>query len=65
MKPLLESSVLTKLIYTVAASTVIGGGTIVINSQARVAVLENRAVLQEARLERIEAKIDALLLRGS
>jgi anti-anti-sigma regulatory factor len=57
----MENSVLGKLAYTLAAASLIGGGTVVLNNQSRIAVIENTNVSEERRLERIEDKIDQLL----
>jgi hypothetical protein len=63
LKAIIESSVVTKLMYTIAASAILGGGTVVLNSQTRLAVLENTTRADDHRLERIEDKIDRLLTR--
>jgi hypothetical protein len=60
IKTIVESGVLSKLLYTVAASAVIGGGTVVLNSQTRLAVLENTSVAGEHRLVRVEDKLDKI-----
>lgn len=52
-----------KLAYAVAASAMIGGGTVVLNNQARIAVLESVRALDDARLIRIEDKLDLVLLQ--
>ena len=62
---ILENGFVTKLAYTIAASAIIGGGTVVLNNQSRIAVIENSNQGQDGRLERIEAKIDLLLERPS
>ena len=61
----MENSVLGKLAYTLAAASLIGGGTVVLNNQSRIAVLENTNVNEDSRLERIEDKLDRLLDRVS
>ena len=63
LKALLENGLFSKLAMTIAASAMIGGGTMVLNTQARIAVLENTNMQEDARLERIENKIDRLLER--
>lgn len=63
VKALLENSLFSKLAMTIAASAMIGGGTMVLNSQTRLSVLESMNVQESARLERIENKIDHLLER--
>ena len=63
LKALLENSLFSKLAMTVAASAMIGGGTMVLNNQSRIAVLESTNMQEEARLGRIENKIDRLLER--
>lgn len=65
VKTLLENSVLGKLAYTVAAAALIGGGTVVLNNQSRIAVIESQTRTQDGRLERIEDKIDKLLERAT
>jgi hypothetical protein len=62
-KSLLENSVFAKIAYTVTAATIIGGGTMVMNNQSRIAVMESKQVTADVRLERIESKIDQLLER--
>lgn len=63
VKTLLENSVLGKLAYTLAAAALIGGGSVVLNNQSRIAVIESQTRTQDGRLERIEDKIDKLLER--
>jgi len=63
IKAIMENSVLGKLAYTLAAASLIGGGTVVLNNQSRIAVIENTNVAEESRLVRIEDKIDRLLER--
>lgn len=64
VKALLENSILGKLAYTLAAAALIGGGSVVLNNQSRIAVIENQSRTQDGRLERIEDKIDKLLERA-
>jgi hypothetical protein len=64
LKSLAENSLFSKILYTIAASSIIGGGTVVLNNQSRIAVLENTNVAEDVRLSRIEDKIDRLLERG-
>jgi hypothetical protein len=64
LKTIWDGGVFSKLLYTVAASAVVGGGTVVLNNQARIAVLESTSAIGEHRLERIEDKIDILLQQG-
>lgn len=64
LETLLKNSLFGKIVYAVAASAIIGGGTMVLNSQTRIAVLETDTIQETSRLERIENKIDALLERG-
>lgn len=64
VKAILENSVLGKLAYTLAAAALIGGGSVVLNNQSRIAVIENQSRTQDGRLERIEDKIDKLLERA-
>ena len=59
----MENSALGKLAYTLAAASLIGGGTVVLNNQSRIAVIENTNAAEESRLVRIEDKIDRLLER--
>jgi hypothetical protein len=59
----MENSALGKLAYTLAAAALIGGGTVVLNNQSRIAVIESTSVTEESRLSRIEDKIDRLLER--
>jgi anti-anti-sigma regulatory factor len=63
IKAIMENSVLGKLAYTLAAASLIGGGTVVLNNQSRIAVIENTNAAEESRLVRIEDKIDRLLER--
>jgi hypothetical protein len=63
LKSVMENSFVGKLTLTIAASAIIGGGTVVLNNQSRIAVLENTNVSEDARLMRIESKVDELLLR--
>lgn len=63
VKALLETSILGKLAYTVACAALIGGGTVVLSNQSRIAVIESESKTQDGRLERIENKIDKLLER--
>jgi hypothetical protein len=63
LKALAENAFFSKLVYTVAGAAIIGGGTVVLNNQARIAVLENTSIMEDERLQRIENKIDQLLLR--
>lgn len=63
VKTILENSVLGKLAYTLAAAALIGGGSVVLNNQSRIAVIESQTRTQDGRLERIEDKIDKLLER--
>lgn len=63
IKTIMENSVLGKLAYTLAAASLIGGGTVVLNNQSRIAVLENAGQSSEGRLGRIEDKLDRLLER--
>lgn len=65
VKTLLENSVLGKLAYTLAAAALIGGGSVVLNNQSRIAVIESQTRTQDGRLERIEDKIDKLLERAT
>lgn len=55
---------LSKLAYSVAAATIIGGGTVVLNAQTRLAVLEDSRATEEHRLERIEDKLDIIVQQG-
>lgn len=48
----------TKVAITVAASAILGGGTMVLNSQSRIAVLEDSRHVEQERLARIEDKIE-------
>lgn len=59
----MENSVLGKLAYTLAAASLIGGGTVVLNNQSRIAVIENQNHQEDGRLERIEDKLDRVLER--
>ena len=63
IKAIMENSALGKLAYTLAAASLIGGGTVVLNNQSRIAVIENTNAAEESRLVRIEDKIDRLLER--
>ena len=63
IKTIMENSALGKLAYILAAASLIGGGTVVLNNQSRIAVIENTNVAEESRLVRIEDKIDRLLER--
>jgi anti-anti-sigma regulatory factor len=63
IKSIMENTAVGKLAYTLAAASLIGGGTVVLNNQSRIAVLENTNVTEENRLGRIEDKIDRLLER--
>jgi len=63
IKAIMENSVLGKLAYTLAAASLIGGGTVVLNNQSRIAVIETTNAAEESRLVRIEDKIDRLLER--
>ena len=60
IKSVLENSFVTKLAYAIAASTIIGGGTVVLHNQSQIAVMESQRGTTDQRLERIENKIDAL-----
>lgn len=59
----MENSVLGKLAYTLAAAALIGGGSVVLNNQSRIAVIENQNHQEDGRLERIEDKLDRVLER--
>jgi anti-anti-sigma regulatory factor len=63
IKSIMENSALGKLAYTLAAASLIGGGTVVLNNQSRIAVMESTHVTEEGRLSRIEDKLDRLLER--
>lgn len=63
LKTVMENSFVMKIAYTVAASAIIGGGTVVLHNQSQLAVLESVKMTQEARLERIENKLDLLIER--
>lgn len=63
LKDILENSFISKLALTIAASAIIGGGTVVLTSQSRIAVLESAALTTNHTLDRIEAKIDGLASR--
>lgn len=63
LKSVLENSFVMKLAYSVTAAAIVGGGTVVLNNQSRIAVLETTNVNQESHLDRIETKIDTLLER--
>jgi anti-anti-sigma regulatory factor len=63
IKTIMENSAVGKLAYTLAAAALIGGGTVVMNNQSRIAVIESTHVTEENRLSRIEDKLDRLLER--
>lgn len=63
LKTFMENTLFHKLAYAVAASAMIGGGTMVLNNQARIAVLENVRQIDDQRLARIEDKLDMVLLQ--
>lgn len=52
-----------KIVAAVACACVVGGGTVVLNSREKIAVLEYASVAQDVRLQRIESKVDQLLDR--
>lgn len=62
---LLAHGKLSKVIYSVLGAVLMGAGTILVNNQSRIAVLEADTVQETSRLERIENKIDSLLERGN
>ena len=64
IKAMMETSGLVKLAYTLAAASLIGGGTVVLNNQSKIAVLESTNQTVDSRLSRIEDKLDRLLERG-
>jgi hypothetical protein len=64
LKDILANTFISKLALTIAASAIIGGGTVVLTNQSRIAVLESTVSSEDTRidhrLERIENKIDLL-----
>jgi hypothetical protein len=64
LKDILENAFVSKLALTIAASAIIGGGTVVLTNQSRIAVLESTVAASDQRLdhrlERIENKLDMI-----
>lgn len=58
-----ETPILQKIFAAIAAATVVGGGTVVLNTREHVAVLEYADSSKEQRLQRIETKLDVLIDR--
>lgn len=58
LKTILEHSVLSKLTYAAIASLMLGGGTVVLSNQSRIAVLEDSRHVEQDRLTRIEDQIE-------
>lgn len=48
----------SKLTYAAIASLMLGGGTVVLSNQSRIAVLEDSRQVEKDRLARIEDKIE-------
>jgi hypothetical protein len=55
------SPFITKIAVTVAASAVLGGGTMVLNNARETAVLSSKVENTDSRLTRIEEKTDKVL----
>lgn len=57
---MLAGSMVQKVIAAVAAACVVGGGTVVLNSREKIAVLEYASVQQNAWNQRVEGKLDKI-----
>jgi hypothetical protein len=60
---MLDTPLMHKLFAAIAAAAVVGGGTVVLNNQGRISVLEYASATSDAHLQRIEDKLDRVLER--